>query len=282
MPDTSPSAIPTGTVRALSFHSEALQADWNYIVYEPPGYETGALRYPACYLLHGNFGAPRDYIDAGDLPATADRLIAEGKTRPAVIAMPDGGQSWYLNHEATRMEDAILGEFIPHIEKTERVIASRAARRIGGISMGGYGSLRYALKRPELFAAVALMSPAIYADLPHEGSSAWHGAPFCAPRPAGGPVFVPAAWHAQAYPTMIDACPPGPQPKFYIESGAQDEYGIADEARRLHEAFISRGRESTFGLRPGTHDWTTWKAALETALPFLLGDAPAPTPAETA
>ena len=168
MPDTSPSAIPTGTVRALSFHSEALQADWNYIVYEPPGYETGALRYPACYLLHGNFGAPRDYIDAGDLPATADRLIAEGKTRAAVIAMPDGGQSWYLNHEATRMEDAILGEFIPHIEKTERVIASRAARRIGGISMGGYGSLRYALKRPDLFAAVALMSPAIYADLPHE------------------------------------------------------------------------------------------------------------------
>ncbi len=277
MTDTNSPSIARSAVRRLSFHSNVLQADWKYVVYTPPGYETSGLRYPVLYLLHGNYGAPDDFVDQGNLVKTADALIAAGKMQAAVIAMPDGGQSWYLNHEALRMEDAILCEFIPWIEGAERVQATREARRIGGISMGGYGSLRYALKRPEMFSALALMSPAVYADLPHEGSSAWHGKPFCAPAPTGDPIFVPSAWHEEAYPKLTGGYfSKNQNVRFYIESGAQDEFGIAEEAKTLCGVLATRHEDVTFGLRDGGHDWTTWSAALETALPFLLGDAPAP------
>ena len=190
---------------------------------------------------------------------------------PVVIAMPDGASSWYLDHETTRMETALVTEFLPRIEATEPVISDRAGRFIGGISMGGYGALRQALKRPELFSAVALMSPAIYADLPHAGSSAWSGRPFCVAGPSGELAFEPALWRREAYPCFIDAYVAKARPlRFYVESGAQDEFGIAEEARRFYECLRERGQRARFGLRDGTHDWPTWKAALAVALPFLL------------
>jgi enterochelin esterase-like enzyme len=266
-----------GEVRRLTFASSIMRKDWRHIVYTPPGYNVPELRYPVLYLLHGNYGSPDDFIDAGSLKQTADRLIADGRMPPAVIAMPDGGHSWYLNHGDVRMEDAILREFIPHIERTERVIGSRAARVIGGISMGGYGALRYALKHPDMFGAVALMSPAIFADMPHAGSSALCGAPFCFVEADGALTFKPHVWRERAYPALLDGCfERGPPLRFYVDSGAQDEFGIADEARRLYETLRARGQRATFGLRDGTHDWTTWTKALETALPHVMADAPWP------
>jgi S-formylglutathione hydrolase FrmB len=255
-------------VKRLSFASTALGRDWSYIVYAP---SDGSRPCPVVYLLHGNYGSPEDFIAAGELQQTADRLIAEGRMPPVVIAMPDGASSWYLDHETTRMETALVTEFMPRIEATEPVITDRAGRFIGGISMGGYGALRQALRRPELFAAVALMSPAIYADLPHAGSSAWSGRPFCVAGPSGELAFEPALWRREAYPCFIDAYVAKARPlRFYVESGAQDEFGIAEEARRLYECLRERGQRARFGLRDGTHDWPTWKAALAVALPFLL------------
>lgn len=267
-----------GLIRRETFPSQTLGRDWRYVIYTPPGHETSGARYPVLYLLHGNHGSPDDFIDAGELGAIADGLIGSGRMPPAIIAMPDGGDSWYLNHEANRMADAILAEFMPRIERTERVIAGRAARHIGGISMGGYGSLHYALLRPDLFSAVALMSPAAYADLPHEGSSAYQGPPFCVATPSGEREFVPDLWRRAAYPSIIDKClDGGDAPRFYIDSGDADEFGIATEARRIYEHLRARGQRATFGLTPGgTHDWPTWKIALERALPWILANAPAP------
>ncbi len=258
----------TSVIKRLTFASTTLGRDWRYIVLAPTD---DTKRYPVIYLLHGNYGSPDDFIDAGALQQTVDRLIAAGDMPPVVIAMPDGASSWYLDHETTRMETALVSEFIPRIEATEPVANSPASRFIGGISMGGYGSLRQALKRPEMFAGVALMSPAIYADLPHAGSSAWSGRPFCVAAPSGELTFEPALWRREAYPSLMgDYIARGKFPRFYIESGAQDEFGIAEEARHLYDCLRDRGQSARFGLRDGTHDWPTWKQALGVALPFLL------------
>jgi enterochelin esterase-like enzyme len=253
-----------------------LNDDWDFVVYEPPGHDGSARRLPVVYLLHGNYGGPADFVDQGGLARTADRLISECRIAPAVVAMPDGRRSWWIDHGATRMETAVFEEFIPRIEATERVAASRASRAIGGISMGGYGALRYALKRPEMFAAVALMSPAVYSDAPRDGSSALDSEPFLTANAAGQSVFSRDLWAAEAYPRLLAARAPGASPRFRVDSGAEDEFGIAGEARRLHEALLARGFDSTFALRPGGHDWNVWTPALEAALVFMLGGAPEP------
>lgn len=263
-------ALPCGVVRRQSMPSRTLGVDWKYILYTPPGYEPGGGAVPVIYLLHGNFGTPDDYIDQGGLPSIADRLIASGAMAPAIIAMPYGGQSWYLDQPGLPMEDAILHEFIPFIEKSERVTVARANRRIGGISMGGYGSLRFALRHPEYFSALALMSPAVYGDLPPPNSSARHAAPFCAADDRGKPVFSAQAWQACDWPAYLGSFEPARWPlRIWLECGATDEFGLADEARRLRDALVTRGLDPAFRLRPGGHDWATWTAALPDVLSFL-------------
>lgn len=261
---------PSGVLQRRSMPSHALGRNWDHIIYLPPGYENQNRKYPVLFLLHGNFGAPADFVDPGDIEGTANALIAAGKMAPAIIAMPDGGQSWYLDCGDLRMEDAILNEFIPFIEGSVRAIATRAARGIGGISMGGYGALRLAIRYPELFSALALMSPAVYADVPPANSSARSGAPFCKVDEHGKSNFSEAAWRAADWPSFIDNFDHNRWPmRVYLECGEQDEFGLANEARVLNEALTSRSLNTVFRLRPGGHDWATWKAALPDVLTFL-------------
>ena len=46
-------------------------------------------------------------------------------------------------------ETTVIKELIPYIDKTYRTIASRTGRAIQGMSMGGFGAMRLALKYPE-------------------------------------------------------------------------------------------------------------------------------------
>ena len=172
------------------------------------------------------------------------------------------------------MQDAFLDEFIPHIETTLRVIGARATRVIGGLSMGGYGALRFALLRPNLFSAVSLMSPAVYADGPAEGSSARLDPAFDRPGPDGRPIFDPAAWKRSNYPTLIDAYLAKSQPiRFHVASGDRDELGIQDQALRLYRFLRDHDQWAKFSLAPGGHSWETWTAALDDALRFALAGA---------
>src|SRR6185295_13659120 len=68
----------------------------------------------------------------------------------------DGSEKW---------EDAIVTEFVPLIESTYRVNATRSTRGISGTSMGGYGALKIAMKHPDLFGSASAHSAVLLADL---------------------------------------------------------------------------------------------------------------------
>lgn len=63
------------SIATRTFRSAALQRDWSYTVYLPPGYNADGARFPVLYLLHGNAGNANDWITQGRLQATADSLI---------------------------------------------------------------------------------------------------------------------------------------------------------------------------------------------------------------
>src|SRR5690242_1387297 len=73
------------------FDSAALGRKWAYEVYIPTPYQTSRANYPVLYLLHGNNGTGRDWVEKGKIQRTADALIANGEIPAAIIVMPDAG-----------------------------------------------------------------------------------------------------------------------------------------------------------------------------------------------
>ena len=259
-----------GSIVTREFRSEQLGRAWRYNVYLPDGYDGGTLRYPVLYLLHGNGGSLNEWPVKGNLQATADRLIRAGKIPPAVIVLPDAGTTWYVDRKE-KMESAFLQDLIPDAEKSFRVLDTREGRLIGGLSMGGYGTLRFVMLHPEMFAAAALLSPAIYDPEPPENSSARRVGVF------GAEQYDPAVWKSLNWPTLWDgflakkiAVP------MYINSGDDDDFFIEGEATRLYDRLRRAGQPAQLRIVDGAHVWPVWESTIGDAMRYVFSFASRP------
>ncbi|AXB41341.1 alpha/beta hydrolase [Amycolatopsis albispora] len=121
----------------------------------PEGYDTsGGTRYPVQYHLHGH----PDYPDTRLNQQMFEESTAGGV--PLISVAPNGsGRGWYTNWVnppaelgPQNWENFHLGQVVPFVDANLRTIASREGRAISGHSMGGFGAMHYAERRPELFA----------------------------------------------------------------------------------------------------------------------------------
>lgn len=266
-----------GEVSHHRFHSPTLGHDYPYTLYLPDGYRVDAT-YPVVYLLHGSFGNEHDWTSRGRLAQTADRLIKAGHIPPAVFVMP-GSRSWWVDGYNEPARRAFFDDLMPHIETTYAVGTTREQRAVGGLSAGGFGALNFALERPELFAAVAALSPASYVPVPPSNSSAHRHPAFL---DAEG-QFDRALWERLNYPAYLEAYRlavtpraddrPGDTPPVpaYISAGRRDVYDAEYHARLLRQALerIQPG-QVRLDLYPGGHTWRVWRASLPAALTFLF------------
>ncbi|MDQ3421267.1 MAG: alpha/beta hydrolase-fold protein [Acidobacteriota bacterium] len=143
-----------------SLQSAALGRTMKYRVLMPADYATSQRRYPVLYLLHGLGGDYKDWT-------TRTNLAEYSRTLPLIIVMPDGENSWYTNAANApeeRFEDYILTDLQADVAAKYRTINSRHGRTIAGLSMGGYGALKMALRRPGAFAVAASFSGAFSAS----------------------------------------------------------------------------------------------------------------------
>ncbi len=151
-------------VKHLTLKSAVLGVEKSYSVYLPDGYEKSTERYPVLYLLHGAYGTNLSWVDErfGNMRKITDEEIASGRAKKMIVVMPDargidernaGKNMGYFNVENWHYEDYFFQEFIPHIDKEFRTIASKEGRAIAGLSMGGGGAVVYAQRHPEIFGA---------------------------------------------------------------------------------------------------------------------------------
>ena len=154
-------------IEHFTLKSDLLGVEKNYSVYLPDGYDKSQEKYPVLYLLHGAWGTnlawvSTDSVRGGNLQAIADAEIAAGRCKKMIIVTPDargegkrnGGKNMgYFNVENWPYEDFFFTEFIPHIEKKFKALATKEGRAIAGLSMGGGGSFVYAQRHPEIFNA---------------------------------------------------------------------------------------------------------------------------------
>jgi enterochelin esterase-like enzyme len=263
-----------GVVISREFASPALERKWTYAVYLPDGYETSTLRYPVLYLLHGHGGGLYDWVNLGHIQQTADALIAHGDIPPTIIVMPDADSTWYVDRKE-KMETAVIHDLVGDAEHTFRAIGARDGRLVGGLSMGGYGALRFVLKYPEMFAAAALLSPAIYDPEPPQGSGARKAGVF------GAPDFDPQVWKALNYPALWDAfLAKKIAVPMYIDSGDDDTLFIEAEATRLYSLLRKNGQTAELRIVDGGHDWQVWESTIGDALRYIFRFSSRPVTAD--
>jgi enterochelin esterase-like enzyme len=240
---------PPGPSVDGAFYSPARGRTVGYTIAYPPGHRRGD-ELPLVVMLHGYGGNHADAL-AGMSPAQAVALKPGVRPLPPLaLVTVDGGGGYWNPHPGDDPMAMVIGELIP---RCQRLGLGRAPRRIGvmGISMGGYGALLLAEKYPDLFAAVAAISPAVWTSYP-QARQANPGAYASAAAFAAGDVVA----HAAAL---------GRRP-VRIAAGYRDPFypGVRALARALPPGAV-------VAVGPGCHDGSFFTAQEPPSLAFLAG-----------
>ena len=257
--------------------STILNKEVHYSIFLPSDYYTSERAYPVTYLLHGYGDADDGWIQFGEVNRLADDAIKAGKIPPMIIVTPDGFTSFYINGADGKLnyEDFFIKELIPHIEKTYKVKAEKRFRGIAGLSMGGYGSLLYALKYPNLFAAAAPLSAAVWSDndIINLDEGMFNGLfGNSMGKNLKGKDRLTSAWLSNSPLAIIEKKTKEElsSVRYWIDCGDDDFLTIGNA--QLHIALTNKNVPHEFRMRDGAHNWTYWRTGIIDALAFI-GDS---------
>jgi S-formylglutathione hydrolase FrmB len=259
------SAAAQSRIDCSALNSQILKQVVHYCVYLPAGYDASAAqhpakRYPLLYFLHGLGDNEQTLFNGGGWTLLED-LRNQHKMGDFLIVSPEGRRSFYINSAdgAVRYNDFFLQEFIPQIERKYRICAGRAGRAISGISMGGYGALRFAFAHPELFSAASAQSAALITESPQTlDSASLTGAPLAGVlAPVFGKPINVAHWNENS-PFVLAKKNAAALRKLaiYFNCGQDDNYGFEKGAAALHEELQREGVKHEYHPYPGDHSLT--------------------------
>ena len=279
-----------------SMQSPAIGGAIDYTVYLPEGYDpSGATRYPTLYLLHGRGDSQAAWQqEAGAL----DEMIAAGEIAPMIVVMPDAPWSdrgnYYVDSlytgapAAAAVETGFTTDLVDHIDATLPTLDDRAARAVGGYSMGGAGALRFATAHQDIFSAGIVLSPAVYfPSTPADSSTREFGA-----YGVGTELYDEARYQQLSYPAAFSTFDPALPVHLFIAVGddewanplPQDAIHDLDyEAATLYnKAKRVPGISAEMRVYNGGHDWGVWDAGFREGMRDLAGylQTTPPTPFE--
>jgi S-formylglutathione hydrolase FrmB len=263
-------AASPGSIQCDSVPSKILSRPVNYCIDLPAGYATSSRHYPVLYFLHGMFGNDHRWIDRGG-KEIFDRLTTEGTIGQFIVVLPNGGETFYINSEdgKERYEDFFVQELVPFIDHHYRTIATKDARGISGLSMGGYGALHLAMRHPNLFGSVAATSAVLIYKLPDPLPTVgrWRFYSRILSHAFGSPLNQ--AYWQQNNPLTLAKDPSKFQGlKIYFDVGDQDRYGFEKGAAFLDEILDKENYPHTYALRPGGHGWEFLDQYMQHSLRF--------------
>jgi S-formylglutathione hydrolase FrmB len=235
-----------------AFHSSALDREMKYRILLPCGYQAASGRFPVLYLLHGLYG---DYLN-WDMRTNLEQ---DASKYEMIVVMPDAGDSWYTNSATDtkdKFEDFIAKDLVAEIDGKFRTLRSRHTRAIAGLSMGGYGSLKIALRYHNDFAFAGSLSGAL--DAPQDLGDR---------RPefqtqllkVFGPLGSAVRADKNVF-TLLQNFNAKDLPYFYLACGSADDFLPVN--RNFVAQLSSRGAAYEYHETPGGHSWDYWGRTL--------------------
>lgn len=214
---------------------------------------------PVLYLLHGLSDDDGMWLRSTSISRYAEEL-------GLAVVMPQVHRSFYtdLPGEAGRYWTFLTEELPAVVRSFFRVSERREDTFVAGLSMGGYGALRWALREPSRFAAAAGLSSV--ADLPALAAEPSRAGLF---ETVLGGTTVPDDADLFHLAREVD---PAAAPRLFICCGTED--ALIDGNRRLADLLRTRGFdvESVFG--PGDHEWGYWDRMIQDVLAWLPLQSP--------
>lgn len=265
----SPAHAALGRIECDSISSAILHRSIRYCAILPSSYDSQkSRRYPVLYFLHGLGGNEQFLVVSGGWNIVEDEW-QQKKIGEYLIVTPEADTTFYVNSRdgRVRYEDFFLREFIPFIESNYRVTAKRAARAIGGMSMGGYGALHIAFAHPKLFVSVSANSAALFAKFPVVKIADPQTSGLLRALHAFGTPPDRKFWERND-PLRLARVAKFSGLKIYFDCGTEDDYGFEHGAQALHDVLAARGIPHEFHLYPGHHDAEYFAARLPAVFEF--------------
>jgi putative tributyrin esterase len=255
-----PLATASGSVETVQFRSTLIGKTLPYSVVLPPHYRASrTTRYPVLYLLHGFAGHYSDWLTRTNVADYASKYRL-------IIVTPEGNDGWYTDSAtiaADKYESYFLKELMPDVQKRFRTIDSRYGRGVAGLSMGGYGALKFGIKSPGTFVFAGSMSGALDAA----SWTAEEMKDFGALRDSVLAAFGPVGSETRKANNIVElvkgmsAARVAGLPFLYLDCGTEDfVFGSNPPfAALLREKKIPH----EYRQLPGNHNWAYWDQQVE-------------------
>ena len=218
------------------------------------------------YLLHGILGNYTDWVNG-------TRLQALANNKNLCVVMPSGDNKFYANSSQTgdRYGDFIANDLIEFIEDTFNVSKDPADRFIGGLSMGGFGAITNALRNPDKYSHVVMLSAALIKNNIINSVNE-PGRDFLTKKQY---EVIFDLEDAKDFENSVnnyeklakDLAGSSKKPKIYMACGTED--GLMAPNREYLALLKENGFDVTWEEGPGGHDWTFWDTYIEKAMEWL-------------
>jgi enterochelin esterase family protein len=249
--------VPHGQLRELRYFPKTTNAIRHSYVYTPPGYDQDLTkRYPVLYLLHGYNENETGWGAQGHAGLIIDNLLAEGKTKPFIIVMENGGvsESQGVRRGAggpagfnfSVFERTMIDDVIPYIDANFRTIPDQPHRAMAGLSMGGMQTRVITLANLNTFSHIGLFS--------------------------GGSISMSDVNKTPGFKEKVKLV--------FVSYGSRElenrRGGAGGDPKLVIDSLKSAGINAHFYVSPLTaHEWQTWRRSLHEFAPLLfLNDAP--------
>ncbi|GAA1629915.1 alpha/beta hydrolase [Georgenia ruanii] len=212
---------------------------------------------PVLYLLHGLSDDATTWVRRTSI----ERYVAG---LGLAVVMPQVGRSFCVDERHGNRFGTFLTEELPEIVAGFfRVSTRREDTFVAGLSMGGYGAMRWALTRPTRFAAAASLSGVLdlaAAARADAGRAELYARVF-GDGPLAGSEHDLLGLLARARDRAVHL------PQLYACCGTDDPLLPGNETFRRVAA--EAGVELAYDAGPGGHDWAYWDAKIQDVLAWL-------------
>ena len=253
----------SASVETVQFRSTIVGQTLPYNVILPRDYHTSrTTRYPVLYLLHGLDGHYDNWTTRTNVADYASRYRM-------IVVTPEGNDGWYTDSATVpgdKYESYFLKELIPDVQKRYRTIESRYGRAVAGLSMGGYGALKFGLKSPATFAFAASTSGTLDIASWTEDElkkQAWI-------RKSVDSVFGPEGSETRKANDIFEIARAMPAarisvlPYFYLDCGNEDV--LCGSSGRFAALLREKKIPHEYRQLPGNHGWPYWDQQVQEVL----------------